>query len=99
MKRFRDEDFADLHDFVKNLQDEYTGDNTELSKVLDKIINLIILEVEPQFILANVTGERKSRATGLSIYLPKVGYSQFYDRLDFASCGWGEFIRFYNKVN
>ncbi|MEM7580490.1 MAG: clostripain-related cysteine peptidase [Cyanobacteria bacterium P01_A01_bin.80] len=99
VKRFRDEDFADLHDFVKNFRDEYTGDNTELSRVLDEVINLIILEVEPQFILANVTGERKSTATGLSIYLPIVGYSQFYDRSDFASCGWGEFIRVHNKVD
>ena len=97
VKRFRDKDFADLHDFVKNLRDEYTGDNTELSRVLDEVINLIILEVEPQFILANVTGERKSRATGLSIYLPTHGYSQFYNRSDFASCGWGEFIRVHNE--
>ena len=97
VKRFRDRDFADLHDFVKHLRDEYTGDNTELNTVLDEVINLIILEVEPQFILANVTGEGKSRATGLSIYLPKHGYSQFYDRSDFANCGWGEFIRVHNE--
>jgi hypothetical protein len=95
--RFRDKDFADLHDFVKLLRDEYGGDNTELRMVLDEVMNLIIFEVEPQFILANVTGQKKSRAKGLSIYLPTHSYSQFYDRSDFASCGWGEFIRVHNE--
>ncbi len=97
--RFRDEDFADLHDLVKLLRDEYAGDNIKFRMVLDEVMNLIIFEVEPQFILANVTGQKKSRAKGLSIYLPTHSYSQFYDRSDFASCGWGEFIRVHNEAS
>jgi Clostripain family len=97
---FDDEDFVDLYDFVKHLRDGYTGNSTELTMVLDELINFIKLEYEPQLILANVAfGRRVSCAMGLSIYLPLRGCSQFYDRSDFAKSGWGEFIRFHNKVS
>nr|WP_017313934.1 clostripain-related cysteine peptidase [Mastigocladopsis repens] len=88
--RFKDNDFVDLYDFLKVLRDKYAGDSDELSKVIDEVIDLMILEIEPQLILANVSsGVRFERVKGLSIYLPVRGYSQFYEKSDFACCGWG----------
>ncbi len=98
--RFRDKDCVDLYDFLKIIQDEYTGDRTRLTIVLDEVINLMTLEIEAKLVVANVTsGLRFSRVKGLSIYSPFKGYSKFYDRLDFASCGWGEFLRVHNNIN
>ncbi len=78
---------------------KYAGDSDELNRVIDEVINLMILEVEPQLILANVTsGSRFERVKGLSIYSPVRGYSQFYEKSDFACCGWGEFVRVLNDV-
>jgi hypothetical protein len=95
-----DRDSVDLYDFLKILQDEYAGDSTELVTVLDEVINLMTLDIEPKLVVANVSsGLRFSRVKGLSIYSPFKGYSKFYDRSDFASCGWVEFIRFHNKVD
>ena len=56
------------------------------------------LDIEPKLFVANViSGLRFSRIKGLSIYSPFKGYSQFYDRSDFASCGWGELIGVHNN--
>ncbi|KYC44040.1 hypothetical protein WA1_02545 [Scytonema hofmannii PCC 7110] len=97
--RFHDRDFVDLYDFLKMLRDKYAGESTELTQVIDEVMDLIILEVEPQLILANVTsGVRFERVKGLSIYSPVRGYSQFYERSDFACCGWGEFLQVLNDV-
>lgn len=61
-------------------------------------MDLMIVEVEPQLILENVTsGVRFERVKGLSIYSPVRGYCQFYERSNFASCGWGEFLQLLNK--
>jgi hypothetical protein len=91
---------VDLYDFLKILRDEYTGERTELTTVLDEIIDLMTLDIEPKLVVANVTsGLRFSRVKGLSIYSPFKGYSKFYNRSDFASSGWGEFIRVYNNVD
>lgn len=97
--RFRgDDEFVDLYDFLNLLRDNYAGDSSELTTVLDEVMDLIINEIEPQLILANVgLGLRFERVKGLSIYLPLKGYSQFYERSDFAGCGWGEFVRVLNK--
>lgn len=96
--RFDDKDFVDLYDFLKVLRDKYAGDSDELTKVIDEVMDLMIIEVEPQLILANVTsGVRFERVKGLSIYSPVRGYSQFYERSDFAGCGWGEFLQLLNK--
>ncbi|RAM48137.1 MAG: hypothetical protein C6Y22_29495 [Hapalosiphonaceae cyanobacterium JJU2] len=96
--RFEDKDFVDLYDFLKLLRDKYAGDSDELTKVIDEVIDLMILEIEPQLILANVTsGVRFERVKGLSIYYPGRGYSQFYEKSDFAGCGWGEFLQLLNK--
>ncbi|OYD87520.1 hypothetical protein CDG77_28845 [Nostoc sp. 'Peltigera membranacea cyanobiont' 213] len=96
--RFKDSDFVDLYDFLKVFRDKYAGDSDELTKVIDEAMDLMIIEVEPQLILANVTsGVRFERVKGLSIYSPVRGYSQFYERSDFASCGWGEFLQLLNK--
>jgi hypothetical protein len=63
-------------------------------------IDLITLDIEPKLVVANVTSElRLSRVKGLSIYSPFKGYSKFYDRSDFASCGWGEFLRVHNDID
>jgi hypothetical protein len=98
--RFRDNDCVDLYDFLKILRDEYAGNRTELITVLDEIIDLMTLDIEPKLVVANVTsGLRFSRVKGLSIYSPFKGYSKFYNRSDFASSGWGEFIRVYNNVD
>lgn len=98
--RFRDKDCVDLYDFLKILRDEYTGDSNELTTVLDEVIDLMSLEIESKLVVANVTsGLRFSRVKGLSIYSPFKGYSKFYDRSDFASCGWGEFIQVHNNVD
>jgi hypothetical protein len=98
--RFRDKDCVDLYDFLKILRDEYTGENTELATVLDEVIDLMTLDIEPKLVVANVTsGLRFSRVKGLSIYSPFKGYSKFYDRSDFASCGWGEFVRVHNNID
>jgi hypothetical protein len=98
--RFRDNDCVDLYDFLKIIQDEYTGDNTELTAVLDEVIDLMTLEIEPKLVVANVTsGLRFSRVKGLSIYSPFKGYSKFYNRSDFASCGWGNVINALNNIN
>jgi hypothetical protein len=95
--RFKDMDCVDLYDFLKILRDEYTGDSTELVTVLDEVIDLMTLDIEPKLVVANVTsGLRLSRVKGLSIYSPFKGYSKFYDRSDFATCGWGELIRVHN---
>ncbi len=97
--RFKDEDFVDLYDFLKLLRDKYGGDSDELTKVIDEVIDLMILEIKPQLILANVTsGANFERVKGLSIYYPKRGYSQFYEKSHFAGCGWGEFVRVLNDV-
>jgi Clostripain family len=97
--RFKDSDFVDLYDFLKVLRDKYAGDSDELTKVIDEVMNLMIVEVEPQLILANVgLGVRFERVKGLSIYSPVRGYSQFYERSDFASCGWGEFLQRLNDL-
>ncbi|MFK0729899.1 MAG: clostripain-related cysteine peptidase [Gloeotrichia echinulata HAB0833] len=97
--RFKDSDFVDLCDFLKVLQDKYTGDSDELTQVIDEVMNLMTFEVEPQLILANVTsGVRFERVKGLSIYSPVRGYSQFYERSDFAGCGWGEFLQRLNDL-
>ncbi|NEO33945.1 MAG: hypothetical protein F6K36_26725 [Symploca sp. SIO3C6] len=96
--RFKDKDFVDLYDCLEVLRDEYRGDNSELKVVLEEVINLMALETESKPIVANVTlGDRLSSAKGLSIYLPAQGYSQFYERSDFASCGWGELIKVHNE--
>ncbi len=98
--RFRDNDCVDLYDFLKILRDEYTGESTELATVLDEVIDLMTLDIEPKLVVANVTSElRFSRVKGLSIYSPFKGYSKFYDRSDFARCGWGDFILLHNKVD
>ncbi|HEY9800836.1 MAG TPA: hypothetical protein V6D25_10795 [Leptolyngbyaceae cyanobacterium] len=82
---------------MKVLQNKYAGDSDELTQVIDEVMNLMIFEVEPQLILANVTsGVRFERVKGLSIYSPVRSYSQFYDRSDFAGCGWGELVRVLN---
>ncbi|MGB3641794.1 MAG: clostripain-related cysteine peptidase [Rivularia sp. (in: cyanobacteria)] len=97
--RFDDKDFVDLHDFLKLLRDKYAGDSCELTQVIDEVMNLMILEIEPQIILANVgLGLRFERVKGLSIYSPVRGYSQFYEKSDFAGCGWGEFVKILNSV-
>jgi len=97
--RFQDIDCVDLYDFLKILRDEYAGDSTELTTVLDEVMDLLTLEIEPKLVVANVTsGLRVSRVKGLSIYSPFKGYSQFYDRSDFASCGWGEFVKVHNNI-
>lgn len=76
--RFDDKDFVDLHDFLKLLRDKYAGDSGELTQVIDEVMNLMVLEIEPQMILANVgLGVRFERVKGLSIYSPARGYSQF----------------------
>ncbi len=98
--RFKDSDFVDLYDFLKVLRDKYAGDSDELTQVIDEVIDLMIVEVEPQLILANVgLGVRFERIKGLSIYSPVRGYSQFYERSDFAGCGWGELIRVCNNMD
>jgi hypothetical protein len=75
---------------LKILRDEYAGDSTELTTVLDEVIDLMTLDIEPKLVVANVTsGLRFSRVKGLSIYSPFKGYSKFYDRSDFASLGGG----------
>ncbi|WP_226591696.1 clostripain-related cysteine peptidase [Microseira wollei] len=97
--RFRDKDCVDLYDFLKIILDEYAGDNHELTQVIDEVMDLLIVEVEPQLIVANVTsGVRFKRVKGLSIYSPLRGYSPFYERSDFADCGWGEFLRGLNDL-
>ncbi|MEG4574210.1 clostripain-related cysteine peptidase [Microcoleus sp. N3A4] len=97
--RFKDMDCVDLYDFLKIVRDEYTGESTQLTTVLDEVIDLMTLEIEPKLVVANVTlGLRFSRVKGLSIYSPFKGYSQFYDRSDFANCSWGKFIRYLNNV-
>ncbi len=97
--RFDDKDFVDLYDFLKVLRDKYAGDSDELTKVIDEVMDLMIIEVEPQVILANVTsGVRFERVKGLSIYSPLRGYCQFYERSDFAGCGWGEFLQRLNDL-
>lgn len=84
--RFDDKDFVDLYDFLKLLRDKYAGDSNELTQVIDEVMDLVIVEVEPQLILANVTsGLRFERVKGLSIYSPVRGYSQFYER---SACVW-----------
>jgi len=96
--RFKDSDFVDLYDFLKVLRDKYAGDNDELTQVIDEVMDLMIVEVEPQLILANVTsGVKFERVKGLSIYFPVRDYSQFYENSDFACCGWGEFLQLLNK--
>ncbi|MEA5596698.1 hypothetical protein [Rivularia sp. UHCC 0363] len=98
--RFDDKDFVDLHDFLKLLRDKYAGDSGEMTQVINEVMNLMILEVEPQIILANVgLGVRFERVKELLIYSPVRGYSQFYERSDFAGCGWGEFLRVHNDIN
>jgi Clostripain family len=98
--RFDDKDFVDLYDFLKVLRNKYAGDSDDFTQVIDEVMDLVIIEVEPQLILANVTsGVRFERVKGLSIYSPVRGYSQFYERSDFASCGWGEFLRVHNDIN
>ncbi|MBD1944367.1 hypothetical protein H6F50_18740 [Coleofasciculus sp. FACHB-712] len=97
--RFRDKDCVDLYDFLKIIQDEYTGDRTDLTTVLDEVMDLMTLEIEPKLVVANVTsGLKFSRVKGLSIYSPFKGFSKFYNRSDFASWGWGELIRVHNQV-
>jgi hypothetical protein len=97
--RFKDMDCVDLYDFLKILRDEYTGDHTDLTTVLDEVIDLMTLDIEPKLVVANVTtGLRFSRVKGLSIYSPFKDYSQFYERSNFASCGWGELIKALNNV-
>ncbi len=69
--RFRDNDCVDLYNFLKILRDEYTGDRTQLTTVLDEVIDLMSLDIEPKLVVANVTsGLRLSRVKGLSIYSP-----------------------------
>ncbi len=98
--RFEDKDFVDLYDFLKLLRDKYAGDSDELIQVMDEVIDLMVMEIEPQLILANVDlGVRFERVKGLSIYSPVRGYSQYYERSHFASCGWGEFLRVHNDIN
>jgi hypothetical protein len=98
--RFKDKDCVDLYDLLKILRDEYSSESTELATVLYEVIDLMSFEIEPKLVVANVTsGLRFSRVKGLSIYSPFKGYSKFYDRSDFASCGWGELIRFHNSVD
>lgn len=98
--RFRDKDCVDLYDFLKIIRDEYAGDRTELATVLDEAIDLMTLDIEPKLVVANVTsGLRFSRIKGLSIYSPFKGYSKFYDRSDFATCGWGDLIRIHNRLD
>jgi hypothetical protein len=91
--RFEDKDFVDLYDFLKLLRDKYAGNSDEFIQVMDEVIDLMVMEIEPRLILANVgLGLRFERVKGLSIYSPVRGYSQFYENSDFASCGWGEFL-------
>ncbi|MFB2976683.1 clostripain-related cysteine peptidase [Microseira sp. BLCC-F43] len=98
--RFKDNDCVDLSDLLKIIRDEYAGDSTQLTGFLDEAINLITLDIEPKLVVANVTsGLRFSRVKGLSIYSPFKGYSKFYDRSDFASCGWGEFLRVHDDID
>lgn len=97
--RFKDSDFVDLYDFLTVLRDKYAGDSDELTQVIDEVMDLMIVKVEPQLILANMTsGVRFERVKGLSIYSPMRGYCQFYERSDFASCGWGEFLQRLNDL-
>jgi Clostripain family len=96
--RFKDNDFVDLYDFLRLLRDKYAGDSDELIQVIDDANDLMVMEIEPQLILANVgLGLRFERIKGLSIYSPVRGYSQFYENSDFASCGWGDFLQYLNQ--
>ncbi|MEC4812322.1 MAG: clostripain-related cysteine peptidase [Scytonema sp. PMC 1069.18] len=97
--RFTEEpkDSTDLYDFLEVLLNKYGGDSTLLTSIVDEIKNLITIDTESKLVLENVVlGSNSSRIKGLSIYLPMRDYSPFYDRSDFAKCGWGEFIRFHN---
>ena len=95
--RFRDDDFVDLYDCLQVLQDEYGGESSELKARLEEVLNLMVLETEFKPVIANIALGRLAAAQGLSIYLPSRGYCQFYERSDFANCGWGEFIRVHNR--
>jgi hypothetical protein len=40
--------------FLRLLKDKYAGDSDELIQVIDGAIDLMVMEIEPQLILANV---------------------------------------------
>lgn len=96
--RFQDKDFVDLYDYLYQLREEYTGDDTALTDALDHALQLLKSK-EQSPILANVAqGSDLKDARGLSIYYPALGCSPFYDKLDFKEVGWGSFIRLLNGV-
>lgn len=96
----RVQDYVDLYDLLAQFKNEYVGDDQELVDAVNSALALMEEDARPQVVVENVTlgSEQLSRAKGLSIYLPERGYSEFYDGLDFAESGWGDFIRTLNGV-
>jgi hypothetical protein len=96
--RFHDADYLDLHDFLTIFCDEYDGAAGQLADAATAARGRLAPGAVPPVVLANAADGRVARAGGVSLYLPDHGCSPFYDRLDWAASGWGDFIRYLNRV-
>ncbi len=92
-------DSVDLYDFLRILLEQYAGDNNELTAFLKEVMQLMTQDTEPKLILANTAwGIKASYVKGLAIYLPNSTYSPFYQNIDFAKHGWGNFLQILKQV-
>jgi len=94
IKRFRDRDLADLLDWCEVLRRETKGQaGTPFREAL--LALQTHLSSGTELIVANHAhgGDDAARIHGVSIYWPLESYSPVYDKLDFATSGWGGLVR------
>ena len=95
----RHKDSVDLYDFLRIVDEQYTGDNDKLIALLKKVMQLLSQDAESKVVSEHIAlGVKNSYVKGLAIYLPKTSYSPFYGNVDFAKYGWGEFLQVLNKL-
>lgn len=98
--RFSDKDYADLGDYLAQLQRWYAGPDQDVKDAIERAV-AVLRDADRTPVLASVAGGPSpiERATGLSIYLPQMNrYSAFYDGLDCAILGWNDLICTLNQV-
>lgn len=89
---FEDKEYLDLAGFVQRVAKGYAaGANTEVKRTAEELLAALAQTGSP--VIANAaTGTKKSKATGISIYVPMDMPSPLYKELDFAAAGWLELL-------
>lgn len=95
VERFKDKDYTDLLALLKQI-DKWYELKDKISQEIHELVEYLQSGQSP--IIANWHGSAHPNACGLSIYLPFLGCSPYYDKQDFASSGWNRVIKYVNRL-